>query len=218
MLPAAGPTHGRYDGLGPEEHALGVDLHDVVPIVSGGFLDVLAENDGGVVDEDVHLAELLLGGVDGALPVVGAGHVEMEVDRLAAKLADLGFHLHTEVIADVADDHFRAFLGEHPGLGGALAAGAAGDDCNLAFEPHGVASWSASSMFTSAASSSRYSSRNRNAMPKLITSPSRSTDETTKSATVISLVVPLSLLSVTSASSGDCACVSGSPSRLSSNG
>ena len=113
---------------------------------------------GGVVDEDVYLAELLLCGFDGALPVVLAGDVEVEIDRFAAEFADFGLHLHTEFIAHVADDDLCALLGEHSGLGGALPARAAGDDRNLAFQPHGVASVLMSfSSFSSSISSLIYS-------------------------------------------------------------
>jgi hypothetical protein len=38
-------------------------------------------------------------------------------------------------IEDVADNHFRAFADEESGLGCALAAGAAGDQCDFFFKP-----------------------------------------------------------------------------------
>ena len=140
MLPPPARRIAGYHRLRPQEYALGVDCHDVVPVVAGGFLNVLAEDDGGVVHQHVHLAEPLLGGVNRPLPVILAGNVQMQINRLAAQLADFRLHLHTLVIQHVADDHFGPFLSEHPRLGGALPPRPAGNNRNLAFQPHRVSS------------------------------------------------------------------------------
>ena len=94
--------------------------------------------DARVVDQDVQAAVLAFGEVHGALPVVFAGHVQVDIFDLAAELRDFGLDLPALVIEHVAEDDRCPFVGEQLDLDSALAFGASGYDRNLAFQPSHV--------------------------------------------------------------------------------
>src|ERR1700730_1393035 len=87
---AARAPHGGNRGLGPEEDALGVDVHHAVPRLDGGVLEPARPADARVVDEDVEPAHATARALDGALPVRLAGDVELDEERLAALGLDVG--------------------------------------------------------------------------------------------------------------------------------
>ena len=78
-----------------------------------------------VVHQHVELAELADGGVDGGLPLIWLGDIEVDVTR---SVADLVGNRPALVVEDVADDDLPAFLDEHPRVRGAHAPGAAADE------------------------------------------------------------------------------------------
>ena len=85
----------------------------------------------GVVEHDVEPAELLDREVDGRLHVVGVAHVgALERDRVT----ELRRQLLAAPFVDVGDDDLRAFGDEPLDRRPADAAGAAGDDRDLARE------------------------------------------------------------------------------------
>ena len=129
---AAGPAH-RGDGvLRAEEDAAGVDRHHAVPLLDRAILDRDArDDDRGVVDQDVQLAEAPGRGLDRGLPIRFVRDVEVHVDGLTAVGADGGLDLLALGVPDVAEDHLRAFAGEGLGLGGALSSRAAADQRDL---------------------------------------------------------------------------------------
>ena len=131
---AAAGAQGGDGRLGAQKDALGVDGKDAVPVGFGGVLNVFADEDARVVEQDVQLAIGGDGGLDGGVPVGFAGDIQVDVGAFVAEFAELGFGLAAGVVQDVADDHFGAFLGEHSGFHSALAARAAADEGNLAFQ------------------------------------------------------------------------------------
>ena len=69
--------------------------------------------------------------IDHALPLIRATDVEMEV---AGPLAETGGGLPAEVVEHIGEDDRRALLDEPSRLGGSLAAGGSGDECDLVLE------------------------------------------------------------------------------------
>ena len=126
--------HGGDGVLDAQEHALGVDVHHGVPVV-GGYVHVgVAHGDAGVVDQDVELAVLGLGELDGASPVVLAGDVEVDVFDVAAEFGDFGLDLSAVFVLNVSEDDLRALHGEEFGFDRALSARAAAYDGYLAVQ------------------------------------------------------------------------------------
>src|SRR5207253_10767023 len=134
---AAGAAHGRDHALGPEEHALGIDVHHAVPVLDRGVLDPTSTTDAGVVDEDVQLAEAALGHADRLLPVGLARDVETREGGLAALRLDVRFDAASFGFEDVADDYLRALPCEHQRFGGAHPACRPADQRDLAGQSHG---------------------------------------------------------------------------------
>ena len=108
-------------------------MDDGIEHLEGELVDtaVLERHVGGVVDQDVDLAELLGGVCHQGLDAFGLGDVHVMVGRLAALSDDLVDDFLAAGLAAAADDNLRAFLGVHLGDADADAAGGAGDDCNL---------------------------------------------------------------------------------------
>src|SRR6266702_90057 len=134
---AARAPHGGHGGLGPEEDALGVDVHHAVPRLGGGVLEPARPADARVVDEDVEPPEAADRGLDGALPVRLAGDVELDEERLAPLGLDVGLDGLALRLQDVADGDRSAFAREQPSLGRSHAARGAADEGGLARQAHG---------------------------------------------------------------------------------
>ena len=99
---AAGLEHGGDGELHAEEDALGVDVHGAVPAVVRAFFEFFTDEDAGVVDEDIEVAEAFYGSVDGIAPAIFAGDVEGDEEGLAAGVVDFvgdGLALLTEDVA-----------------------------------------------------------------------------------------------------------------------
>ena len=100
------------------------------------FFEFFTDEDAGVVDEDVELAEALNSRVDGVAPAIFAGDVEGDEEGLAAGVVDFGGDFLTLLMEDVAEDDVGAFFGEEACFGGAHATGGAGDEGDFAFQAH----------------------------------------------------------------------------------
>ena len=111
---AAGLPHGRDRALRAQEHALGVDGHDAIPVGLGHLLDLGPEENAGIVDEHAQLAIGLHGRGHGRAPVRLASHVQVHVGRLTARAPDLRLHLLAVVVLDIPEHDRRSFSGEHP--------------------------------------------------------------------------------------------------------
>ena len=110
----AGLPHFGNGELGSEEHSFGINVQDGVPLLSGGFQDVAAAPDGGVVYQHVQLAIGRHGGGDGLLPVPFAGDVEVHEGRVAAQLVYLRRNCHSVRVQHVGNDHLRSLPCEEP--------------------------------------------------------------------------------------------------------
>ena len=87
----------------------------------------------GVVDENIHLAQFLQGGVDQPLDILLVGDVALNgQDRIADFLPGLI----EPVLAPAENSDPRAFPGKQPGAGQADAGGASGDDGSFVLESH----------------------------------------------------------------------------------
>src|SRR5215813_5761539 len=123
--------------LGAKEHAPGIHGHDLVPLGDRALFDGNTGNhDRGVVDQDVQAAVEADGRLDGTLPVVLAGDVEVHVRRFAAAVANDVLDLLALGIADVAEDDLGAFACERLGFRRALAPRSTADERDL---PHELA-------------------------------------------------------------------------------
>ena len=114
---AASAAH-RWNGvLRAEKNALGVHRHDAVPLLLRALLNRHARNDdAGVVDQNIELAKAAHRRLHGPLPVRFAGDVEMYIDRLTARRADVGLDLRSGLVQEIAKHHLRALLDEGFGL------------------------------------------------------------------------------------------------------
>jgi hypothetical protein len=66
----------------------------------------------GGADQDVQPTQFPESGVDQSPALLLIGHVRLYGDRPAAQPLDLGCHLSSQVLPDVADDHVGARLGQ----------------------------------------------------------------------------------------------------------
>ena len=81
---------------------------ELVPLVHRGVLDALADEDAGIVHQDVEAAELLHRGVDRGRPARLLRHVEGHEHRLTARRLDLLHRLAAALLEHIADRHFGA--------------------------------------------------------------------------------------------------------------
>jgi hypothetical protein len=122
---------GRF--LGGQQQAQDVDVELAVEVLLGDVFQRRELVDAGVVDQDVHAAERLLGLVEQTGDVGALGHVALDGDGLAAGGGDLGHHLVGALAAGgVVDRHGRALGGQGLGDGGPDALRRAGHDGGLA--------------------------------------------------------------------------------------
>jgi len=128
---SADPAHRRCDGLDAEEGTVQVDPEQPVEGRLRLALDRCGVPDAGVVDQDVEAAEPVHGPGDHPAPLRGVGHVVPDEQSV---LAELGGDGPAVLLQDVGQYDAGAGLGEHPCLGGSLAASRTGDDCHPAVE------------------------------------------------------------------------------------
>ena len=132
---SAGPLEGGVRLAHPEEAAEGVDVVDLAVDLAGRVAELVHEQDAGVVDEHVDLAERLLASLDRVAPRLLVGDVERDRDGALAKTGSDLLHLGQ----DVAEHHARA-LGHHQPRGGSThPPGGPADERDLACS----ASWAA---------------------------------------------------------------------------
>src|SRR6266567_3121829 len=123
---AAG-AHGAEGVLDAERGAEDVDLEHLADVVRVEVDDQAGNLDAGVVDHDVHAAELGDRARDASLPAVVVGDVQREERGVTAGFLDRVDGGLAEFLADVADDDGRAGPGQRLGHPGAEAARPAGD-------------------------------------------------------------------------------------------
>ena len=88
MRPYFSAGHVRLAGLGHEERALEVHVHDGVPVGLGHLEDQVVADDARVVDEHDGRAELVGHPGDAGLDLRGVGDVDPDPDGAAAGVAD----------------------------------------------------------------------------------------------------------------------------------
>src|SRR5262249_29897615 len=87
------------------------------------------DEDGGIVDEDIDAAELLLGPGDDFLPALLGGDVVLDEQRV---VTDLGGDGVAVLLVEIGEHDPGALLHQQGGVALADAAGAARHDCHLA--------------------------------------------------------------------------------------
>ena len=95
-----------------QENALGVDVHDLVPLLHRGIHHVVGAVDAGVIHQDVELAEAGYDLVHRRVPRVLVGHVQPDEHALAARFVNLGLDLPSLFLQNVADDDLGPLAGE----------------------------------------------------------------------------------------------------------
>ena len=131
---AAGALDRGDDRLGADHRAEQVDLDDPAHFVFAEIVELLEDQDAGIVHKAVDLAEMRFGGGDHAVPFGARGDVQSfengDVAQFGGQCAAFGFE-------HIGDDDTRAFLDEAADDALANAACAAGDDRHLVFKtPH----------------------------------------------------------------------------------
>jgi hypothetical protein len=117
----------------PKKGALEIDRHYPFILIFGCVEDRGARLDPGVVDHDVHPAELAHGPVDEHLQVGELAHIGFDADRLIAELADLLLErLGRLGMADIVNDDIGVQPREFENNRLADPAIATGDDGNFA--------------------------------------------------------------------------------------
>src|SRR5438876_3305526 len=157
------PDHELRRRARHEERAAEVDFHDAVPVRVLHADEEVVADDTGIVDEDVHAAEPLLGRVDEALGVLADRGVGDDAeDRAALRLQLLRGALEPVRIA-ARDYHGGAVFGQQRRDRGADSAATTGDDRHTAVEGalrhRRAPSLSAASVFSSPSGSSTESPR-----------------------------------------------------------
>src|SRR5262245_55250006 len=122
------------------EYAVEIDRHDVLPVLDDGIRiagEGIAPVDAGVVDEDRHLADIACDLRGGGAAGLAVRHVEFEMVRLTAGLADVGGRRGGRVAIDVERDDLRAFARISKSDGTADAGTRACDDSDVILQKPG---------------------------------------------------------------------------------
>src|SRR5713101_7238062 len=75
-IPATRPAHGWNGVLRAQKYPFHIDAHEVVPVIFCGLLDRPMDGNAGIIDQDIELAILRLGGLYRALPVLLTCHIQ----------------------------------------------------------------------------------------------------------------------------------------------
>ena len=105
-----------------------IGLQDGVPVGALHAHDELVAGDAGVVDQDVDLAELGDGGLDGGFDLLFVGDVERKGGGLAAGGGDFGDQFVQLLLIARGGGHGGAVFGEAQGAGASDALRGAGDE------------------------------------------------------------------------------------------
>ena len=132
---ARGVAQRRQRELGAEKDAGQIDRAQALPFIEARRLDILAEKEPGIVDQDIELAEAGEDRGDGGAPRLCAGHVEREIKRLAAGAFQGAGGGAAAFIQHIGDPDLGAGLDHQPCGLAADAARRAGDQRHLAVEP-----------------------------------------------------------------------------------
>src|SRR4030095_8453850 len=121
--------------LRPEEDALDIDRHNAVPVVFGRLLDPFADENPGIVHQDIELAISPHRSVDCGLPVRLTGDIEMDVGGLAARGMNLCFDPAPVLVEHIAEDHLGVLATKELRFRGPLAPGPATDQGHFPIQP-----------------------------------------------------------------------------------
>ena len=119
-------------GLGAEQYALGVYIHQGIPRLFVGFQQGRDRAHAGVIHEDAQATQLIAGLADHPLHLFFAGHVHLVRQGLAAKLPNFGSDLCGRPAVEVGNRHQAALLRQTQGYRPADASPGPGDDGYLA--------------------------------------------------------------------------------------
>ena len=112
IFPGALLHHAPRRGLRAQERAGQVDLDHALPFVEREVQGALVDADAGIVDEDVHSAELAHAVRDQRLSPKGVRHVDLEARTLRPPRTQRDSRCGGALAVDVADQHARAFVRE----------------------------------------------------------------------------------------------------------
>ncbi len=130
----------RSRQFGTEEYAGHVHRDQLVPFIEADLLDPFADEDTGVIDQDVELAEPADRKMDGGGPVLLFRHVKVHIFGLCTFSRDDGNSLASANIEHIANHQLGAGFGDQSRSLSANAACGTGDQSNLAIET--VHGWS----------------------------------------------------------------------------
>ena len=136
--PAASAAQRGDPELAAEEHPFDVDVEGALDDGSfgRGRVAVALDHDTGVVEEDVHAAELALGERDQVGHLRRVGDIDGDCQGRASGCAYVGDRVAVSVAIDVGSHHRGPFGRKAQGRGPAHAASRACDDRSLASESH----------------------------------------------------------------------------------
>ena len=121
--------------LGGEQYTLDVDIELALEVLFGDLLDRRELINGGVVDENVEVAEGLFGFGEDVFHVLDFADIAVDGDGLAAGLHDLGDDaIRALLVGGVIDDDRGALDAESLGDAGTDALGSARDHCDFIAE------------------------------------------------------------------------------------
>ena len=121
----------RRRQLATQEGSLGIDIQGPVPFLFDCLVEGFEDEDAGIVDKDVKLAEFMNGVVQRTPPVVRPGGVMGDEARGTPGVADLLGHRFPSGFPDVREDDLGAFCGEEQCVCPAHAMRRSGDDCDF---------------------------------------------------------------------------------------
>ena len=125
------------DGLTTEKGAFQIDVQNLVERLFVEVEEVALLDDAGIVHEDVDVAEFVEGRGHQIVNMQAIGDVAGGEPDLAQAF-QVGNGGRAGLLVDVGDDDPGTFLKKTACYGQANAVGAAGDDCDLAVEGHGL--------------------------------------------------------------------------------
>lgn len=124
-----------HHGADAEKHPRQVDVDNALPLRERVVLQRADVDDARVVDQHVDAAELAQGGGHRRVPILGFGHVEVQVADGLEMGVDLRGHGLALVVEDVTEDHLGSLGDQRPHVRCAHPPGAAADEGDLSRQP-----------------------------------------------------------------------------------
>jgi len=126
--------HLARGGLRAEEHAVEVDVDDIVPVLPAHLLGRRPSDDSRVIHQDVGAAQRVVDVVHHGGYLLRIGHIAFDGDGLDAQLGDLGGRLLGSLGVDVRNGDSGSGLGQRLRHGATQPLGCAGDDGDATVE------------------------------------------------------------------------------------